>query len=441
MFEIKIFCNCGTKYKFDVEPINGRMPGPVQCPVCRTDGTEEGNRLIMARIAPPEATVSAVPVLAPSAHPSLPATPRISIPGNGGGAAISIPNVSLPKPPQAPPANPAIALPVATPASVSPPATTAPGPMPVRPSAVAVPKSAPHPPLPRSSRDVLQPPQPPANPLVPKPNAGGAIRLGAAVSPEQHAPATSGSHQSPPPVPPGPMAIAASPAMAAPIGGAPTLYPAPAKSGGFSLSRGYVGAIIAGLIIFVPWFLLLLLKQRGLGIVAWGLGGFIGWMAKVLARGTHPKLGVTAAITTSIVILGGSLVAASSISSSLEEEMVNTRYKNDMAHAKEAVQAANSDADIKAFLAKIYSEEGLKIQPSDIENDQVADFKTKDLPKYKLMADGKMTKKQFRERQIAEIGGDFTFTVVFLGMFSIFSIIWLFCGIGTAYRVAAGASK
>src|SRR3954463_11624327 len=111
MFEIKIFCNCGTKYKFDVEPINGRMPGPVQCPVCRTDGTEEGNRLILARIAPPEAAIIAVPVSGPSAHPSLPGTPRITIPGNpagNGSAAISIPNVSLPNPAQAPSTNPAI---------------------------------------------------------------------------------------------------------------------------------------------------------------------------------------------------------------------------------------------------------------------------------------------------------------------------------------------
>jgi hypothetical protein len=37
--EVKIICNCGQKYKFDVEPVNGRMPFTVNCPVCGVNGT------------------------------------------------------------------------------------------------------------------------------------------------------------------------------------------------------------------------------------------------------------------------------------------------------------------------------------------------------------------------------------------------------------------
>ena len=43
---IKIFCVCGQKYAFEVQPEAGRMPVPVACPVCQRDGTEEANRLI-----------------------------------------------------------------------------------------------------------------------------------------------------------------------------------------------------------------------------------------------------------------------------------------------------------------------------------------------------------------------------------------------------------
>lgn len=46
---IKIFCACGQKYAFEVQPHDGQMPVPVACPVCKRDGTEEANRII-ARI-------------------------------------------------------------------------------------------------------------------------------------------------------------------------------------------------------------------------------------------------------------------------------------------------------------------------------------------------------------------------------------------------------
>ena len=43
---IKIICRCGQKYAFDVSPVNGRMPAPVQCPRCGADGTAVANAII-----------------------------------------------------------------------------------------------------------------------------------------------------------------------------------------------------------------------------------------------------------------------------------------------------------------------------------------------------------------------------------------------------------
>jgi len=68
MVNIKIICGCGQKYSFDVYPLNGRMPAPVQCPVCGMDGTAAANE-ILARL--PE-TPSAAPV----------ATLNSPVPGN-----------------------------------------------------------------------------------------------------------------------------------------------------------------------------------------------------------------------------------------------------------------------------------------------------------------------------------------------------------------------
>src|SRR5215470_7602618 len=46
MLEVKIQCDCGQRYKFDVEPVNGRMPFTVNCPICKLDGTAKANEVL-----------------------------------------------------------------------------------------------------------------------------------------------------------------------------------------------------------------------------------------------------------------------------------------------------------------------------------------------------------------------------------------------------------
>jgi len=51
MIEIRIQCGCGQPYAFDVEPVGGRMPSAVACPVCGADGTVAANA-VLAQSAP-----------------------------------------------------------------------------------------------------------------------------------------------------------------------------------------------------------------------------------------------------------------------------------------------------------------------------------------------------------------------------------------------------
>jgi hypothetical protein len=48
--EVKIQCDCGTRYKFDVEPLHGRMPQKVDCPGCGVDGTPAANECLRQRL-------------------------------------------------------------------------------------------------------------------------------------------------------------------------------------------------------------------------------------------------------------------------------------------------------------------------------------------------------------------------------------------------------
>jgi hypothetical protein len=49
MTELKVQCDCGQKYSFDVEPVNNQMPFRVACPSCGVDGTEKANSLLQAQ--------------------------------------------------------------------------------------------------------------------------------------------------------------------------------------------------------------------------------------------------------------------------------------------------------------------------------------------------------------------------------------------------------
>jgi hypothetical protein len=104
MIPVKVQCDCGQRYAFEVEPVNSRMPTPVTCPVCGADGTAAANEVIAQKLAQ-----------APLAHGALrvaaaPATSSVSAPA---------PPVALARPAQPAPARPAT-TPPARPALAQP---------------------------------------------------------------------------------------------------------------------------------------------------------------------------------------------------------------------------------------------------------------------------------------------------------------------------------
>ncbi len=78
---IKVQCGCGQRYAFDVEPVGGRMPFPVACPVCGADGTSAANELISNSVQSVEVAASTpavgirlrAPATAPTVHVASPA--------------------------------------------------------------------------------------------------------------------------------------------------------------------------------------------------------------------------------------------------------------------------------------------------------------------------------------------------------------------------------
>src|ERR1051326_5714308 len=134
--EVKVQCPCGTRYKFDVELINGQLPGPVSCPTCGADGTAASNAIIQQSLSAPGPALNtgggqAAPadkprirlhVPSPAAAPSTPAATPVAqpvlaqpAPRLAAAGGVSLANATAAEPPPARPV-PALALPVAQPA-------------------------------------------------------------------------------------------------------------------------------------------------------------------------------------------------------------------------------------------------------------------------------------------------------------------------------------
>ena len=300
MMELKIRCDCGQKYKFDVEPVNGRMPFTVACPICGADGTEKANAVLRETIvhqipAPPASSPQTPPPLAPE-----PARLRINIPSAG-----------APSPSTPPPISPLST----TPAPLSRPMTSV------------------------------------AQPAVP------------------------GAHTQP--------------------GRKPSFA--------LGLLGGFLGALVGAAIYY------LVFKVIGYSIIgfqtrliatflAFGVGGLAGWGAHFLGRGEGSKeLGGITAILVVAGVIGAQYFVALGWWHETTHGFENAGFAMIVDTAKEVVKAipTGSDAEIRNYLAKDAVGEDEKPDPKAVSDDDVKQFREKQLSEYQDLASGKETREQY----------------------------------------------
>jgi len=342
MMEVKVQCDCGQKYKFDVEPVNGRMPFTVTCPICGADGTAKVNAILR------ETIVHQIPApMSPPPPPPPPPTPeplRVRI---GGSPA---------------------ALPSAAPPPISPLATPAP---------------------------------------LARPMTGFAQQAAAGAQAK------------------------------------------PGKKPSFALGLlgGFLGALVGAMIYYV------IFKVSGLriGLLAIGVGALAGWSADFLGRGEGSKeLGGITAILVVLGVVGAQYLVALERWHKLVHAFEDAGYTESVADAKQVVKAipTGSDGEIRMYLAKQNADEGDAIKPASVTDDQIKEFREKELPDFQDLASGKQTKEQY----LAKFGMDSakmkkfedeeegTFKGVFLLiLFSRVGIISLIAGAGLAYKLSTNA--
>lgn len=243
----------------------------------------------------------------------------------------------------------------------------------------------------------------------------------------------------PPPPPAAPTASATPGPIAPPVSG---VMPAKKRAYGEpNIALGTVGAMGAALVGMLVWYGIIAATNYEIGIIAWAVGGLTGFGCRLLGGGYSQKLGIIAGACAFVAIVGGEYLATRSAYNGFVTKMMAGAYEQQLAYAQEAVKL-ETDAQIKEFLAKHNSEEGeTPLAADSISNDQVKEFRKEELSELKDFAKGKPSKAEF-EREIrgkfnsAEMQG-----IILKESVSLWTILWLFLGVGSAYRLGVGETE
>lgn len=208
--------------------------------------------------------------------------------------------------------------------------------------------------------------------------------------------------------------------------------------------RGALGAFIGALLGMGVWYGLVIATGYQIGIVAWGVGALTGLGARILGKEGNTALGVVSALFAAMAILGGGTLAMhhllmKEIGGDLSHEnLMHDIYAESVKEAKEA-GSLTTDTEIKAYLAK--REE---VSQSDITRADVETFKSEELPEMKELASGALTEKGYAARHHQEtaaatgVASVVGWVAAFIGsVFSLWTILWLFFGCASAYKIGA----
>lgn len=425
--EVKVTCTCGARYKFDLELAEKEMPSPVQCPGCQADLTPLANEEIRSYIAKHDGDLARTTAAAPAPAAVTATASEAATPPTPATPAVAPAPATSDLAATASPQQP----PVATPAPVAA----------VPPSAAPAPTATPPADPVASTAPAATPPTTHATPVAtPVLDPFGPAPTGKSTGPNLRPLEAPKITRPPPGTTPAKPATAASPAsapkVAKPDAAKPVAKPAAkpvAASREPSLGLGVAGAVAGAAIGAALWFVVLKTTSLNGGFLAPVLGTLTGFGARLLGRGASPTLGGVACISAGLAIgVMAWLAMAEHVNRQMRPQLKG-HYDRTLAEAKLAA-AAKTDAELKLIVARSSMSadpDGSRVTDADIKM-----FRTMRLPKMLELATGKVSREQFESRQLAEWRSSSDWMDVWQESLGMLGLIWMLAGVGAAARIA-----
>ncbi|HUR44729.1 MAG TPA: hypothetical protein VMZ27_02555 [Candidatus Saccharimonadales bacterium] len=217
----------------------------------------------------------------------------------------------------------------------------------------------------------------------------------------------------------------------------------PEAKGNFAL--GMVGGFLGAALGMGIWLAIYYGAHFRLKVLALGVGYLAGLGAKLLSKDEGSKeLGALAAVFALVAIFSAQYLIAKEQLFGGIKKLSDETYQMQVTYAKDALKKMPNltDDEIRKFLAReATDEDGDKVQPASVSNEEVKEFREKQLPELQDLASGKMTLTDYRKKlpiEEVEDNGGVKLYLVARGL-GLFSITLMVMSAGLAYKVTANA--
>jgi len=200
---------------------------------------------------------------------------------------------------------------------------------------------------------------------------------------------------------------------------------------------GVVGAGIGALVGMIAWIVIVSVTHFMIGWAAIGLGALTGFSARYFGKQGGQALGITAAICSALAILLGQFLGLRSIATAELPQMAAEAYDEQIVYANEALQATNDEQIIAAMDKKPIDLSDASTESPSKSTDEKAlqNFRSKEMPKLRKFVNGQPSRAEFERKKVEEMQG-VAFLVAGAQLIRFRTLIWLFLGVVSAFRVA-----
>ncbi len=220
---------------------------------------------------------------------------------------------------------------------------------------------------------------------------------------------------------------------------------AAATEGGSSRLVMFLAPVAVALLGALLWKFIAVTFNYELGLIAWLVGGAIGFSAAV-AGAKGQGAAVACAVLALLAILGGKYMAASSIISDVaasvtangELEGMDLRavYEELRLDAARFSESVTDDRSLRVFLVERgYSEAA---DASSVTDEEIRSFKEFEQPRLEAMLSNPQSYEEWKNDTLAPDLEDISVVGVIIEDLGLIDFLFLFLGIGTAYRLGMG---
>jgi hypothetical protein len=201
--------------------------------------------------------------------------------------------------------------------------------------------------------------------------------------------------------------------------------------------RGIIGALLGGLIGAAIWAASVYYTGYEIRYVAVGVGGLAGLGSRWLGGGRDYHLGLFASACAFVAILVGVYFGAKLYTEkTISVEVATFEYETRLEHAKDATEL-RSQEEYKDFIAASKSTLYKPIDPATITAKEVLEFQGTELPKLRKFAAGEPTRATFIEEERKAFLAKQTPKDFFIIAITPYLFLWVFAGVGLAWKIAS----